>query len=155
MKRLFLILTLLCGAFSLHAQEQLYKELSSLDGVTTAYISKSMFRQMADFNLMGIKLGPLFKKIDQLYTVSVEERPDLVTTVRDILRKQVINNKEYQLLMDVSDESEKARIYAKGTKKKHIYILVNEQNASDISIVMLTGSLTLSDFKNLATSFIE
>lgn len=151
MKRTFLItiMLMLCTAWS-HAQQSFFEKYADMEGVSSVYISKTMLSMMPDMQVNEANIGKVASKLDNIQILSCEKKG-----IADKLRKETayINTRNgYEELMRVKDENEKITIYLKKNKngKKEFVLMCDETN--ELTIILITGDLTLQEIQSIVKS---
>ena len=113
MKRFILSVLIAITAFAAHAQHDYFDKYADMEGVTSVYVSKTMFKFIQGLPIESddVDMSGIIKKLDGLYILTTEE-PEIM----EALRKETafINKKEgYEELMRVKEDGEKVTIYMK------------------------------------------
>ncbi|MBQ8674094.1 MAG: DUF4252 domain-containing protein [Bacteroides sp.] len=151
MKRLMLITVacLLCNLWS-NAQAIDFEKYADMDDVTSVYISPAMMGLVGniDLDVEDVEIGKMAGKLEELKILN-SETPKGIRLLKEEARK--INAKNgYEELMRVNDEGDKTTIYMKqGKEGKNEFVLVNEEEDGELSIIIFLGNLTLKDVKKM------
>lgn len=151
MKSIILCVLLLLATSSATAQEEVFKKYSDTKGVTTVYVSKSMFNIISSstFNVGKFHMYGIMGKIDSMNVLECENKalkPKIWKEVSDYCEK-----KKFELMMNVNDSGEKSNIYYKQLKNnKNVLILLTSED-DELDVVNITGSLTLNDVKKIVS----
>ncbi|MBQ8520914.1 MAG: DUF4252 domain-containing protein [Bacteroides sp.] len=151
MKRRTYILTLMLAISTLfcHAQQSLFDKYAEIDGVSSVYITKSMFGlfKNVDSTINDIHIGSLADRLDNIQILSSEER-----SIIELLRKETkdINTRNgYEELMRIRDDGEKTTIYFKERKKgKNEFVLITDEE-DEITIISIVGDITLQEMQGM------
>ena len=151
MKRLMLIAVacLLCHLWG-NAQAIDFEKYADMDDVTSVYISPAMMSLVGNIELdvEDVEIGKMAGKLEELKILN-SETPKGIRLLKEEARK--INAKNgYEELMRVNDEGDKTTIYMKqGKEGKNEFVLVNEEEDGELSIIIFLGNLTLKDVKKM------
>ncbi|MDR1004689.1 MAG: DUF4252 domain-containing protein [Prevotellaceae bacterium] len=133
------------------ATQSLFDKYADTDGVTTVYISKTMFDMMPVIvgNITG-QFTSLKGKLTSLNVLNCDNAsliPQLRKEVSQLVRKG------HQELMRVRDGKERTTFYAamKGNRIDDLLMIIDsaESNDPDFSIIWVQGSFTLQDVQQL------
>lgn len=151
MKAKYIIITLLCLTLSQVGTAQnskaLFDRYTDMDGVTSVYISKAMFKMMPSFETAGLSLVNMKGKIESLQVISTQ-RTDLAPKMRKDFSQLI--GKGHEELMRVRDGKTKATFYAdmKGDLVKDLIMLADTDEG--FTIIQLLGNFTLQDIQEIA-----
>lgn len=122
MKKFIVIAAAMLLTVSAFAQDgrSIYNKYSDGKGVTSVYVSPSMFklmRRIPDIDLGDgdVNLSPIIKSLDGLYIITAENSKigaDLKADVDKLVKKG-----SYELLMEAKDDGDKVEIYSVGNDK--------------------------------------
>ena len=122
MKKYIFIAAAMLLTVSAFAQDgrSIYNKYSDGKGVTSVYVSPSMFklmRRIPDIDLGDgdVNLSPIIKSLDGLYIINAENSKigaDLKADVDKLVKKG-----SYELLMEAKDDGDKVEIYSVGNDK--------------------------------------
>ena len=122
MKKFIVIAAAMLLTVSAFAQDgrSIYNKYSDGKGVTSVYVSPSMFklmRRIPDIDLGDgdVNLSPIIKSLDGLYIINAENSKigaDLKADVDKLVKKG-----SYELLMEAKDDGDKVEIYSVGNDK--------------------------------------
>ncbi|MCQ2187160.1 MAG: DUF4252 domain-containing protein [Bacteroidales bacterium] len=122
MKKFIVIAAAMLLTVSAFAQDgrSIYNKYSDGKGVTSVYVSPSMFklmRRIPDIDLGNgdVNLSPIIKSLDGLYIINAENSKigaDLKADVDKLVKKG-----SYELLMEAKDDGDKVEIYSVGNDK--------------------------------------
>ena len=149
MKR-FYILTILfaLAVISTSAQvSKLFERYSDLKGVTSVYISKTMIGMMPDLSTNGLEFKGMADKLNSIRVLTTEN-----ASIADKMGKELdieIKKDAYELLLSANDNGEKAVIYLKPDANGVNNYLIVAQESSELSIVLISGTLTPADIRKM------
>ena len=122
MKKFIVIAAAMLLTVSAFAQDgrSIYNKYSDGKGVTSVYVSPSMFklmRRIPDIDLGNgdVNLSPIIKSLDGLYIINADNSKigaDLKADVDKLVKKG-----SYELLMEAKDDGDKVEIYSVGNDK--------------------------------------
>ena len=122
MKKFIFIAAAMLLTVSAFAQDgrSIYNKYSDGKGVTSVYVSPSMFklmRRIPDIDLGDgdVNLSPIINSLDGLYIINAENSKigaDLKADVDKLVKKG-----SYELLMEAKDDGDKVEIYSVGNDK--------------------------------------
>ena len=122
MKKFIFIAAAMLLTVSAFAQDgrSIYNKYSDGKGVTSVYVSPSMFklmRRIPDIDLGDgdVNLSPIIKSLDGLYIINAESSKigaDLKADVDKLVKKG-----SYELLMEAKNDGDKVEIYSVGNDK--------------------------------------
>ena len=122
MKKFIVIAAAMLLTVSAFAQDgrSIYNKYSDGKGVTSVYVSPSMFklmRRIPDIDLGDgdVNLSPIIKSLDGLYIITAENSKigaDLKADVDKLVKKG-----SYELLREAKDDGDKVEIYSVGNDK--------------------------------------
>lgn len=151
MKTKYLIITLLflaCAQLSFGQESnKFFDKYTDVDGVTSVYISKAMFKMMPNVENVGLNLTNMNGKIESLYILTSQKK-ELIPQMRKDFTQLI--SKSHEELMRVRDKETKATFYAnmKGEEISDLLML----NDTDITftIIQLRGKFTIKDIQEIA-----
>ncbi len=149
---MLLLLTATLISLPANAQVKDLEKYSKTDGVSYAYISKTML-QLASSEKIGIpglnmKKKELIDKISGIQIISTEKKASSSKLKKEI--ESITSRDKYETLMEMGEE-EKLVIYYKSGKKQSAIIMVTEED-SGLSIIAITGAFSPKDVKDLGGS---
>jgi hypothetical protein len=148
MKR-FIIITMLialCGVC--HAQDALFQKYEDVDGVTTVYISKAMFRMMPHVNAGNRDISKIASRLDRLQILNCE-RPSLIPGIKK-MAVEIYKRGNYEYIMRVNDDGDHTTIYQKQhAGGKNEFVLLSDEK-DELSIINVLGAVTLNEIKGIA-----
>ena len=85
MKRLILSALIAITTFAAHAQHDYFDKYADMEGVTSVYVSKAMFKFIQGLPIESddVDMSGIIKKLDGLYILNTEE-----TQIMEALRKE-------------------------------------------------------------------
>ena len=150
MKRLILSVLIAITAFAAHAQHDYFDKYADLEGVTSVYVSKAMFKFIQGLPIESddVDMSGIIKKLDGLYILTTEE-PEIM----EALRKETafINKKEgYEELMRVKEDGEKVTIYMKEQKNARTeYVLIMDSTDEEFVVMIFSGTMQPEDVQGI------
>ena len=150
MKRLILSVLIAITAFAAHAQHDYFDKYADMEGVTSVYVSKTMFKFIQGLPIESddVDMSGIIKKLDSLYILTTEE-PEIM----EALRKETafINKKEgYEELMRVKEDGEKVTIYMKEMKNARTeYVLIMDSTDEEFVVMIFSGTLQPEDVQGI------
>ena len=158
MKKIIAISVMLLIAVGAFAQEgkRLYNKYSDQEGVSAVYISPAMFKlmgQLPDINVetadgKKMDMAPLVRSFSGFYMLSFEKK----SAASAELYKEVtslVNQGNFELLMEVKDDGSTVRMYTLGDEKvvNSFVCIINEED--ETMFFSLEGSMNRSDVEKL------
>jgi len=148
MKRYLILFALMFSTGLAQAQEDLFQKYSGQDGVSTVYISKTMFEMLPFVESIGLNLVNMKGKISSIQMLSTE-RPSLAQKMHQETSKMV--GKQHEELMRITEGPKKTTFYIK-KKGETIQELLMISDANDgFSLVLLTGEFTLKEIQEITS----
>ena len=152
MKRLILSALVAIVTLTAHAQHDYFEKYADMEGVTSVYISKTMFKLMQglpmEIGTDDVDMGKIIGKLDGLYILTTEE-----PQIMEALRKEIafINKKEgYEELMRVKEDGQKVTIYMKELKDdRSEYVLVVDSTDDEFVVMVFSGTLQPEDVQGI------
>lgn len=150
MKRFILSALVAIATLASYAQHDYFDKYADMEGVTSVYISKTMFKfiQGMPIEVDDVDMGKIINKLDGLYILTTE-KPE----IKEALRKETafINKKKgYEELMRAKEDDQKVVIYMKEEKEKRSeYVLVVDSLDDEFVIMVFTGTLQLEDVQGI------
>ena len=149
MKRTYLItLSLTVCTLASYAQDSLFDKFSDMDGISSAYISKTLLSMMPDVEADGIDIGKIANKLESIQILSSEK-----SALIERLRKETafINPRNgYEELMRIKEDGELVTIYLKELKSgQKEFVLRIDEKEDEFTIIVITGSLTAEEIRNV------
>ena len=148
MKRYLILFALMFSTGLAQAQEDLFKKYAGQDGVSTVYISKTMFEMIPIVESIGLNLVNMKGKISSIQMLSTE-RPSLAKQMLQESSKML--SKHHEELMRITEGPKKTTFYIK-KKGETIQELLMISDANDsFSLVLLTGEFTLKEIQEITS----
>jgi hypothetical protein len=143
---ILIVLCLSCSGIGF-AQDRLFDKYAEADGVTSVYISKTMFDMMPAIGDIGLSLMNLKGKVESLQLVSSEQKEQIVQMRKDFSQ---LAGSRHQELMRVRDGSTRATFYAdmQGNRVKDLLMLADTD--SSYTAIRILGNFTLKDIQDIA-----
>jgi len=152
MYKYILIIAFLFSAGTARAQEDLFQKYSGQDGVSTVYISKTMFEMVPMVQSIGFNLVNMKGKISSIQMLSTE-RPSLAQKMHQETSKMI--SKQHEELMRITEGPKKTTFYIK-KKGETIQELLMISNTNDgFSLILLTGEFTLKEIQEITSAQTE
>jgi len=148
MKTKYILLTLCLLSTSIgFAQNKLFDKYADMDGVTSVYISKTMFQMMPVIEQVGVNIMNMKGKIESLQLVSTEKK-DMITLMKKEFSQLVTT--QHEELMRIKDENTRVNFYSnmKGDQIKDLLMLVEAE--TNFTAIMIVGNFTLKDIQEIA-----
>lgn len=147
MRHIILILLMAVCSAGVSAQESFIDKFAGTKGISSVYISKDLLGMMSGKSSGDYDFGVVSYKLTNIQILNSENRKAAKTLREGCL--QIIRNNKYKKLMDVTGDGEHSGIYMKTLLKDfRQYVLLNVGD-EEVSVVVLTGSLTLQDIKKV------
>lgn len=148
MKRIiFSILLAIVATMPTMAQKALFGKYADTKGVSTAYVSKTMFAMMPTIKACNKDISAIAKKLECLYVLNCE-RPSLMGKIgKDA--KAFYHKGGYELAMQTHNGGETTEIWSKphGGGINEFALFTKEKN--ELTIICVIGRITLNEIKNL------
>ena len=149
MKRftIFALIMVVAIAFTVQAQDAIFKKYASEDGVTLVNISKNMLRLMPKLKTGNKKVKDTANKLDHIRVLSCDNKKTAGKIKKDLTNYIKKNN--YEEVISTREGKELTRILQRelGGGKFEYVILSTTQN--EINLVNITGALTLDEAREL------
>ena len=143
-KHFLIIFCLFCTSAGF-AQNKLFDKYADTDGVTSIYISKTMFQmmpQIKDLNLANMK-----GKIESLQLVTTE-KPDKIAQMKKDF-SQLITDQHRELLR-IKDENSRVNFYSNMKDDQITELIMLVEDEDNYTAVLLVGNFTLKDIQEIA-----
>lgn len=150
MKRFILSALVAIVTLAAHAQHDYFEKYADMEGVTSVYVSKTMFKfiQGMPIEVDDVDMEKIINKLDGLYILTTES-PE----IKEALRKETafINKKKgYEELMRVKEDDQKVVVYLKEEKEMRTeYVLVVDSPDDEYVIMVFTGTLKPEDVQGI------
>lgn len=146
-KRLFLIVCLVLAWGSLFAQDHLFKQFEDTPGVSTVYISPTMFKLIPKMEVGDKDIAKIASKLTKLQILECE-RPSLIPSIKKQALAYYEKNR-YEVVMKAKSSDDRTTIYQKKRgKDSNEFVLFNEEKG-ELSIIQVVGNISLNDIKDL------
>lgn len=147
MKRILLLLLLTASCSLAEAQNALFKRYADTQGVSTVYISKTMFRLFGGMDVDNLDIKKIANRLEHVQILSCE-RPSLIPTIRNEALQE-LKKERFELAMQMKEDGETTVIYCKQHKKNlNEFVLLNVEK-DEVSVINLLGNITLKDIKQI------
>lgn len=160
MKRIVAIAALLMMALSAYAQsgKEIYNRYSGKKGVSSVYISPTMFglmKELPDIHIESgdVNFGPIIKTFDGMYILSVEDSAIAADLEKEI--GDMVSQGRFELLMEAVEESEKMRIYivSKGDTVTDFLMLAHGPESA--SVISISGNMPMAELQKILSEAAE
>lgn len=160
MKRIVAIAALLLMALSAYAQsgKEIYNRYSGKKGVSSVYISPTMFgfmKELPDIHIESgdVNFGSIIKTFDGMYILSVEDSAIAADLEKEI--GDMVSQGRFELLMEAVEESEKTRIYivSKGDTVTDFLMLAYEPESA--SVISISGNMPMAELQKILSEAAE
>ncbi|MDR1356298.1 MAG: DUF4252 domain-containing protein [Tannerellaceae bacterium] len=149
MKRKHYILVALCLLLPWigRAQNKLFDKYAEMDGVTSVYISKSMFNMLPSVDV-NVNLTNIKGKIDYLQLLSTEQKDKI-----EQMRKEfsTLATGKLQEFIRVHSDGTRINFYATVNGEKIENFIMLSDVDSVYTVIQLTGSFTLKEIQEIAS----
>lgn len=155
MKRLAIIIMFLAAAaMSAAAQDgkEIYNRYSGKKGVSSVYISPTMFKMMKSLPEVSMESGEvdfssIIKTFNGMYIIDIEE-PELAKSLSEEVTAMAESGR-YELMMEAAEESEKVRIYIVSKGDIVTDFLMFAQEKGSASVISISAEMPFSELKKL------
>ncbi len=149
MKRFYILTILFALAVASGSAQisKLFDQYSDAKGVTSVYISKAMIRMMPDMKTNGLDMSGMAGKINNIRVLTTENA-DMVAKMSRELNSE-IKKDSYEILLSANDNGEKTMIYLKTDADGVNNYLIVAQEARELSIVLISGTITPADIQKM------
>jgi hypothetical protein len=137
------------------AQSDLLDKFSDQKGITQVSITKALLNMVPNLtssvDMNGVKIGNIINKLDQIDIFTTEEN-----SAKQLMRKEFAsyfkNNKSYDVLMKIKDESNNVVFYGQkdGNFIKSMVMFADSDN--ECVIICLLGKFTTQDIQTIVDS---
>ena len=127
-----------------------FDKITEMEGVTSAHISKAMFKLIAGMGIQSdvIDLKSVLPKLESLHIITCE-KPEVIA----ILKKEaeIFSTQDgYEELMRVKEDDSHTIILHKSHKDKpNEYVLVHDEKDSEFTLILMKGALTLEEIQQM------
>lgn len=144
--RSLMLLLSLVMAMPADAQSKVFKDAAAVEGVTAVYISPSLLKLGADVGRLGYGVDDAVSELSGLEVISTEYDETRHRKVRELGNK-VIETLGLELVIDVSEEIGKARLYANltgdGAMADRIVLELDKEFTS-YTLIYVSGKIDIS-----------
>ena len=173
MKRLILSALVAIVALAAHAQHDDFEIYADLEGVTSVYISKTMFKLMQglpmEIGTDDVDMGKIIGKLDGLYILTTEE-PEIMEALRKetafitksddfecikskTKTKEYVSRSEnngYEEIVRIKEDGQKVAIYMKEEEDARTeYVVIVDSPDDEYVIMIFTGTLLPKDVQGI------
>ncbi|MDR1881000.1 MAG: DUF4252 domain-containing protein [Tannerellaceae bacterium] len=140
-----LVLSLFCTQLCV-AQNKLFNKYADMEGVSSVYISKSMFQMIPDFKDANLDIKDLKEKIESLQILSTQKEE-----ISAQMKKEFTY--EYEELMRIKDGDTRTTFYVhkKGNTIKELIMIAD--GTGSFTVIRLLGSFTVQDVQRITKRF--
>ena len=146
MKHLLITTLMVLMSTGAQAQKELFDKYEDNKGVSTVVISKTLLNLAGGFSsISDKKLSKMAGKMDNGRILNCHDKGLIAKIKADA--QAIYTRDEYEEMMRINEEGQRVVIYQRVLKSgKNEYALSNVGD-SDLSIINITGILTLEDMK--------
>lgn len=146
MKHLLITTLMVLMSTGAQAQKELFDKYEDNKGVSTVVISKTLLNLAGGFSsISDKKLSKMAGKMDNVRILNCHDKGLIAKIKADA--QAIYTRDEYEEMMRINEEGQRVVIYQRVLKSgKNEYALSNVGD-SDLSIINITGILTLEDMK--------
>lgn len=156
MKKLFLTIAaalLTLGAFA-QSGKSVYQKYSGKEGVSSVYISPSMFKMMQKLPEMEIEdqdvdITPLLKSFEGLYILECEN-PKLCSSLKEDVEK-LCESKDLELFMEAVEQDEKMKILVSTDGDYVKTFILLEYEADECNFICIEGKILMEELMALSS----
>ena len=154
MKKFFIVAAAMLLTFTAFAQDgkSIYDKYANKRGVESVYISPAMFQMIGrlpkvDLEVDDVDLTPVVKSLNGMYILDVENSSLVEPLVNDV--NQFMNQKAYELILEVRDDDELVRMYTLRDRKatdiiNGLIILTVEYD--ECTFIYIDGAISAENF---------
>jgi hypothetical protein len=127
-----------------------FDKITEMEGVTSAHISKAMFKLIAGMGIQsdGIDQKSVLPKLESLHIITCE-KPEVIA----ILKKEaeIFSTQDgYEELMRMKEDDSHTIILHKSHKDKpNEYVLVHDEKDCEFTLILMKGTLTLEEIQQM------
>lgn len=153
MKRFIVIAVMLLIAAGASAQEgkAIYNKYSGGKGISSVYISPSMFKligKLPDLEVEeGVDLAPLIRTFGGFYMLDISDASAISTFKKDV--NAMVSKGRYELLMEVKEEGDNLHIYTAGDEKIIESFVFIASDGDSMQFICIDGAMNRSDVEKL------
>ena len=173
MKRLILLALVAIVTLTAHAQHDYFEKYADMEGVTSVYISKTMFKLMQglpmEIGTDDVDMGKIIGKLDGLYILTTEE-PEIMEALRKetafitknedfecikskTKTKEYVSRSEnngYEEIVRIKEDGQKVAIYMKEEEDARTeYVVIVDSPDDEYVIMIFTGTLLPKDVQGI------
>lgn len=171
MKRLILSALVAITTLAAHAQHDYFDKYADMEGVTSVYISKTMFKLMKGIPIEvdDVDMGKIINKLDGLYILTTEN-PEIMEALRketafitksgnfECIKSKTktkehvshsVNN-GYEEIVRIKEDGQKVAIYMKEEEDARTeYVVIVDSPDDEYVIMIFTGTLLPKDVQGI------
>lgn len=157
MKRIAVLATIAlllpAGIFAQNSAKDIYSKYSDRDNVSAVFISSSMFRLMGKLPSMSIAkedmdLSNMVRNLERMYVLDCDDQELIRELKSDV--KTLTEKHDYDLLIEVKEEGETARILVLGDDSTVTSFIMTADDGNDgFTFISLEGTLNRSDLEKV------
>lgn len=144
-----IILTTLSSSVNAQSNDGL-KELYSIKGVTSIYVSKSMLSLVKDKSFRHDAISSVVQYLDaiEIFNSDNEESVGKIKTIID----KFITSSGMEILTKIKEDDENVLILGKsnGTQFTHLLMLI-EEDTDELTLINMTGKIPLEKIRELSS----
>lgn len=139
----------------------IYSEFSGQKGVSSVYISPTMFNLMKSLPSVEMEdeevdFTGIIKSFDGMYILDIETSEDGVKAAGiDFFNrkaKEMISKGKFELLMETVDEEDNVRMYIERTGDMVTAFIMLSTGASEAAMVAITGNISAEELSRIINS---
>lgn len=120
----------------------LAKQCSSLEGVTTITLSKSMLKFASTASTSSpLNFSKLMEKLDHVEIISCDKEY-LVPRVDSLVKSYISGKKDFEELLNITDADNTLVLYMRKVDKDKMEYLITVNEKSEINVFIIIGSMT-------------
>ena len=170
MKRIILLALVAISTLAANAQHDYFDKFADMDGVTSVYVSKTMFRfiQGLPIEVDEVDMNQIISKLDGLYILTTD-KPEVMEMLRKetafitknedfecikskLKTKETVSRKEgngYEEIVRIKEDGQKIAIYMKEEEDNHTEFVMIIDSPDEFVVMVFTGELQPSDVQAL------
>ena len=170
MKRIILLALVAISTLAANAQHDYFDKFADMDGVTSVYVSKTMFRfiQGLPIEVDEVDMNQIISKLDGLYILTTD-KPEVMEMLRketafitknedfECIKskqktKETVSRKEgngYEEIVRIKEDGQKIAIYMKEEEDNHTEFVMIIDSPDEFVVMVFTGELQPSDVQAL------
>ena len=171
MKRMILSALVAISALMANAQHEYFHKYADMEGVTSVYVSKTMFRFMKGLPIEvdDVDMSTIISKLDGLYILTTD-RPEIKEALRKETEfitkkgdfecikskqktKESVTRKEvngYEEIVRIKEDGQKMAVYMKEEEDARTeYVMIVDSPEDEFVIMIFTGELQPRDVQGL------